>query len=451
VPGEQTSRRRIGMTLTRSLPEDPLDLPDRSTEAPNTNDPVGSTGPNVPTAGDTSAQEVASGGYGATHVMHMANELVPSAWAGWPVEWAVPNTWAGWGGWSGDTDIAFAAMDLNARIVSDMPWYVTDQRGVPQPPMPWLRNPQPEVYTDWGEFVNQCWMSLQAVGEVFIAATSRYADSNGSYPRTFMMLNPMHVTVDMVDGVRRYSVAGEDIDRRDILHIRYQSWPDQPRGIGPLEVARLKATAIKVLDRYGTDLAQNSGIPWGVLGYKGRLTGDQVAEIQAKWVAAARRRMGAPAVTDQDATLTVMQVTPKDMALVEQLQRIEARIAVLLGVPPYLLSLVQPGSSTMTYANAAQWFVHHTRTALKPIGRKLARPLNQWLLPAGTDLRIDPDGYDREDMLSRAQYWPAMHGVGAVTREEIRAAEGFYPIDAPPDPVVSAQPAAVPQHVGAPS
>ena len=410
----------------RALPDDPLALPPRSPVTPNDNLPAGSVGPNVPVAGDVvSAQFGDPGGYGATHVMYPASDppIQASAWAGWPVGWETPWLRAAGSQYTGDLDIAWACLDLNSRIVADMPWYVM-RDGERQPAPSWLNNPQPEVYTHWGEFIAQVWWSVQAVGEAFIVATSRYADG---WPRRFMMREPSFVAVDLVDGRRRYTVAGADVPDGDMLHIRYVSWPSDAHGHSPLEVGRFHITAAKVLNRYGTDLAASGGIPWAVLQYKGRLTEDQAKLVRRQWIEAAAQRAGAPAILDQDATLRELQVSPKDMALAEQLQRIEARVCVLLGVPPYLMGLAAQ-SGSMTYANATEWFRQHWRTTLRTIGRDIARPLSNWVLPAGHDIEIQPAAYIEQDAPGRAQYYEAMVRMGAMTVAEIRAAERLAPV-----------------------
>ena len=327
---------------TRALgPPDPLDLPPRSTAEPNLNDPVGSVGPDVPLPLDPSSQPTdgVGGGYGAQHVIYPGLTPPPEAmaWAGWPSEWAVPWDNGGTLGGLVGTDIVWTCVDKNATAVASMPAAAIDGNGIPLAQQPtWLLNPQPEVYATWAEFVRQIWWCYQLTGEVFIGATSRYLDSG--YPRTFAMLAPWLVNAEIVDGVRRVTINGEDTTG-DVLHIRYVSWPGDARGHGPLEAAGDRLLAVKVLMRYGADLAANGGIPWAVLKHKYKLQEGQATELKAQWIAAAHSRMGAPAVLDSDTELQQLQTTPKDMSLSEMQQFAESRIAVILGLPPFLVGL----------------------------------------------------------------------------------------------------------------
>jgi HK97 family phage portal protein len=403
-------------------PGDPLSLPPRSEVEPNANPPVGSVGPNVPVAGDPAAQEAASGGYGAQHVLYPASwpPLEAQAWAGWPSEWAVPNDQGGGllGGLVG-TDIVWACLDKNGSAIASMP-PTASKDGIRLADQPaWLSNPQPEVYSHWAEFMRQTWWAYQSIGEVFIAATSRYLDSG--YPRTFCMINPWFVSVDLVDGVRRYSIGGEDVTG-DILHIRYASWPGDVRGHGPLEAAKERLLAAKVLMRYGSDLAANGGIPWAVLRHKFKLGAVQAEELRMQWVKAAHSRMGAPAVLDNDTELQQLQTTPKDMALSELQQFAEARLAVLLGVPPFLVGLPSGGDS-LTYANVSMIYDAHWRETLRPHSAYIMGALSAWALPGRTAVELDAEAYIRPAPVDRATYYKVMVEIGAMTPDEVRQAE----------------------------
>jgi len=389
---------------------------------PNANPPVGSVGPNVPVAGDASAQEQASGGFGAQHVIYPGGNPPPEAvaWAGWPSEWAVP--WDGGGVLGGlvTTDVVWACVDKNATAVGSMPVSATDGRGLPLTDQPsWLQNPQPEVYTHWDEFMRQIWWSYQLTGEVFIGATSRFADSG--YPRTFAMLPPWLVQPEIVAGQRRVFIGGQD-ETENVLHIRYVSWPGDARGHGPLEAARERLLAVKVLMRYGADLAANGGIPWAVLKHKFKLGEGQAQALKAQWITAARSRMGAPAILDQDTDLQQLQTTPKDMALAEMQAFAEARIAVLLGVPPLLVALPS-GADSLTYSNESAIYDSHWRQTLRPGSGYLMGALSAWALPGRSRVLLDADEYIRATPLDRAQAYKILVELGVMTPDEVRTAE----------------------------
>lgn len=400
----------------------PLSEPPRGDVAPNVNEPIGGVGPNVSVAGDPAAQSGAEAGFGSTHVMYPAATPPPQAqaWDGWPVGWAVPSNWTNGPRWfGGGSDIVFAAIDRNAIAVADMPVVVTAPDRSLRPSPSWLANPQPAVYSSWSEFMRQLWWSYQSCGEAFTLATSRFADG---YPRTMMMVDPWLISVEIDGGVRRYTINGHDVGG-DVCHVRYASWPGDARGHGPLEVAGDRITAAQTLMRYGSDLAARGGIPWAILKSKYRLTPTQAAELKAQWIEAALTRNGAPAILDAEMDLNQLQVTPKDMALSELQTASEARLAVLLGVPPYLLGLPSATGSSTPYTNVQSIFDYWWRMTLRPHGNYLLAALSGWALPAGTDLLLDASAYTQPEPLERAQFYDVMVRIGAMTIDEVRAAE----------------------------
>jgi HK97 family phage portal protein len=437
-----TERRSIGMRAPASVRSlgppaavpDPLSVPPRSDIEPNVNDPVGSVGPNVPLLGDPSAQEGASGGFGATHVIYPASSppFTPMPWAGWPSEWAVPNWDQGTFGIAGMLDVVFAAVDRNASAFASMPPNAVKGRSRAADQPTWMRNPQPEVYASWHDFAQRLWWGFQVAGEVILLATSRFENSR---PRTFFAVNPWLVQVEFVKGVRRYAINGEDVTR-DVLHLRYLTVDDDPRGHGPLEAAGERIVAVRALMRYAADLALGGGVPWGVLKSKYRLTEDQANKLKEQWVSSARRRMGAPAVLDGETDLQVTQIQPKDMQLSELQQAAEARLAVLLGVPPYMLALPTHAGS-LTYTNATLIYVEHygfLRTKIAQIGGAMSG----WALPWGTELEFDAERYVQPPAAERASYYSTMFaiqdpvtGERAMTVDEIRRAERVDLMEAP--------------------
>ena len=72
------------------------------------------------------------------------------------------------------------------------------------------------------------------------------------------------------------------------------------------------------------------------------------------------------------------------MALVELSQLTQSRIAVLLGVPPFLVGLPSGGDS-MTYSNVTALFDYHWRAGLRPKAQAVMSALSEWLLPRGVD------------------------------------------------------------------
>jgi HK97 family phage portal protein len=385
-----------------------------------------------------------SAGFGNYHVMYpgsfqgqpvMPPPVMP--WSGWPVDWATPNWGETINGLAEIIDkvsVVFGAIDLNSFILSTMPPYRLVGQTVVEP-LPWMINPQPEVYTGWIEAMRQVVASFWT-GEAFLWATSRYADDT---VRTWVVLNPGWVEVELEGHVRTYYLGGngngDGIDiTDDVLHIRYLSWPGLARGIGPLAALATNLFGVQAMEAYQANLAVRGGIPWGALVAPGNLTNDQATDMRERFVAARMSAMGAPAVLSGGVQLQPFAINPKDMALLELRQFDEGRIATLLGVPPTLLGL-PTGDRSLTYRNAESIYDFHWRAYLRPRAAEIMEAISQWALPRTQSVELNRDEYVRPDLNGRANAYATLFNLSdelgrrAITIPEIRAAERFARIE----------------------
>lgn len=367
------------------------------------------------------------------------------AWAGWPDGWHTPpmgdthDAWSGYGyGRTGDAlwgrvSTAMSCVDLNSRELGSFPIYGV-KNGVPFTLPEWRNNPEPELFASWGDFVHSAVNSLLLRGECITYATGRFAD--GSVAR-FATLNPDAVDIEVVDGQRVVSVAGEQIDPRDVKVIRYQSWPGRVRGISPLEWVGRSMSTSGALEDYASQLAERGGVPWAVLKSSRNIDATQATAAQQRWILAAKSRSGAPAVLGNSFDLQTLSLSPTDMALVELREFDERRICAAFGVPAYLVNVSM--ASGLTYSNAESLFRQHWTATLRPLAGLLAASWSDWLLPRGSSLEFNPDRYTQPPLGERVQAWAQMFnifdpatGERAITIDEIRAAERMQPADTQP-------------------
>ena len=342
-----------------------------------------------------------------------------SPWDGWPADWATPN-WNTHPGIVKLVDTAWACLDLNARVLSTMPVYRL-QNGVIVPPSTWMSNPDPTIYSSWSEFAKQVFWDYQ-LGEVFVMPSDFFA--NG-WPSTFRVVPPWMVNVEMTTGRRTYSIGGVDVTP-DILHIRYTSTTDDARGHGPLEAGGARMIAAGVLQRYVSEIAESGGRPIYWLEVERRLSKPEADDALAQWVESRQRNLGKPALLSGGAKLNSMDVaSAKDMALLELAQFTEARIAIMLGVPPFLVGLPAGGDS-MTYSNVSSLFDFHDRSSLRPTATAVMTALSWWALPRGQSAELNRDEYTRPALPERAAAYTHLHGIGALSSAEIRTMERLH-------------------------
>lgn len=352
-------------------------------------------------------------------------QIIPSPWAGWPAEWTPQWSNGAVGGrLESMLDTVWGCTDLNARVLATMPIYATKNESVVESPV-WMENPDPDRYTSWAEFAKQMFWDFQH-GEAFVLVTARYADG---YPARFHIAEPWMVNCEIRNGLREYRIGSLDVTD-DILHLRYKSTVSNARGVGPLESANLRVTAAVVLARYATELARQGGVPHTVLRHPGRLSAAQADDLVHQWWDARTTHLGLPAVVSGGLEVDTLQVNPKDMALLELSQFNEARLAWLLGVPPFLAALPGGGDS-MTYSNVQSVFDFHWRGGLSTMAVPVMQALSLWALPRGTRCELNRDEYVRGDLTTRASAYSTLHGIidadgtSALSAGEVRRMERF--------------------------
>jgi len=350
-----------------------------------------------------------------------------SPWSGWPAEWATPIM----GGIDDLVDTAWTCLDLNASIIATMPPYTLTGGKLASSPS-WLVNPDPDVYTSWNEFAKQAWWDYQ-LGETFIVCTARYADG---WPARFHVVEPWLVNVDIGgDGQRRYLIGDTD-PGPDLLHIRYKSTTSGARGVGPLEAGRMRMVAAGLLQRYAMRVVESGGVPYYVIKHPDELTATQSTELKAQWLESRMNSLGMPAVLSGGIEIQQMQISPEDMALVDLSRHNDARIAVMLGVPPFLVGLPSGGDS-MTYSNTSALFDFHWRAGLKPKVDPVVAALSGWALPRGSVVEVNRDEYVRPGPLERAQTWEILERIGALDAEQIQQLERVVVSGQPTTPTIA--------------
>jgi len=356
--------------------------------------------------------------------------VAPSPWSGWPAEWSTPN-WEWNGRFNALVDIAWACIDRSATALASMDVYRT-RHGRVIGETSWMDNPDPSIYSSWYEFAKQLFRDY-FMGEAFVLPVAMGADG---YPLTFRVVPPWMMQVEMRGGMRVYRLGGQGgTDVTDeVLHIRYDSSTDSPRGKGALEVAGGRRITAGLIEEYSRKVVQNGGVPLYTLETGEELGEEDAQDLLNQWVASRRANYGTPPVLDNGVTLKTHQsMSPKDMAMIEIAQFTEARIAVLLGVPPYLVGLPSGGAESLTYTNVSQVRDQHDQMCLKPAATCVMSALSAWALPSTQRAELNRDEYSRPDFPTRADAYAKLVAAGIMSVEEVRIAEQM--VGETPEPV----------------
>jgi phage portal protein BeeE len=172
-------------------------------------------------------------------------------------------------------------------------------------------------------------------------------------------------------------------------------------------------------------MASTGGVPTHTIDAAESLTPDEARQLQDQYMASRMRDSTAPPVFDSGAKLVDHQaMSPKEMAMSEIEQFNESRIAVLLGVPPFLVGLPSGGDS-MTYSNVSSLFDFHDRSYLRTAATHVMGAISYWALPRGQAAELNRDEYSRPDFAARAGGWEKFVAMGAVKPEQVARYERF--------------------------
>jgi hypothetical protein len=135
-------------------------------------------------------------------------------------------------------------------------------------------------------------------------------------------------------------------------------------------------------------------------------------------------RMGLPAILHGGVEWHPTTVDPDKLGLQDLARFNEARIAVLLHVPPFLVGLPSGGDS-LTYSTTENLFDYHWRAGLRPMARMVMPALSDWLLPPSARLEVNADSYIQPGPYARAQTWEILVRMGVLTVEQVQAIERY--------------------------
>lgn len=390
-----------------------------------------------------------------------------SRWPGYPAEWEQPfmepwydaptapppgsfgAPWAGGGPISGQPPYAlggqgaapgrfmggtmlesrvstvFTCVDLISRTLSSMR-IEASTNSTPVLTPAWCDNPEPELYVSIVDALKAVINSMLVRGEAFIVATARYAD--GTVAR-WACLNPDEICIEPGMGGRPiYTLRGTDIviPRSELLHLRYQVWPGEVHGVGPLQAAIRNVISADALERWGTSLAVNNGIPTAILSSQVKLTKSQANELKYSWAEAAKARGSLPAILSGGLTYTPLNLKPSDIGLLDLRRFDEQRIAAVFGIPLWLVGL--PMQDGLTYSTVEGTFDFLWRATLRAMSANIMQAFSGWAMPRGVWLRQDSESLIRPPMDGRAKAYKDLIETGIMTVDEARVLENMSPM-----------------------
>jgi phage portal protein BeeE len=184
-----------------------------------------------------------------------------------------------------------------------------------------------------------------------------------------------------------------------------------------------------LLAKYVREVVATGGTPPQTIETEQSLDENEAQDLISQYLASRVQTPLAPPVFDGGAKLVDHPaVSPKELTMLEISQFNESRIAVLLGVPPFLVGLPSGGDS-MTYSNVSSLFDFHDRQTLRTLAIHVMGAISYWALPLGQKAELNRDEYSRPSFEQRADAWVKLHAEGLVDTETVQRAERLLPGD----------------------
>ena len=387
------------------------------------------------------------GGRVSTFTATDGRDIVFNGPDGWLVE-APQMWWDGGEGWGpeagpvwgnpprGATDAVGAASIPSVRrctslicdTIPGLPWYTVKDRQRYKPPT-WITDPQlkrndgrtgaddmlPAWRYSFMEFWSTALVSLVWWGELFLWTPLR--DANGAPKAPIWILHPSAVDLDERTG--EYSVDGYVFEPRELIVVRGFTRPGSLRGLG-------------VVDSYGGDFAfmtaarsfadnlLRRGVPNGYLQVTAPdLTQDAADKLKETWWKAHGGTRKQIAVLNATTNFVPLQFDAQAVELIELRRYSLLDVALMFGVPPYMLGLP---SDSATYANVENRMTEFGQFTLLPWTRRIEDAIDNEL-PLGTELRINLDALRRADTATRYAAHKTGLEAGFLTVSDVRDME----------------------------
>jgi HK97 family phage portal protein len=269
----------------------------------------------------------------------------------------------------------------------------------------------------WGQWL----LSALWFGDGFVYVPKRNEDGSPKPP--VWVLHPADVKI--LDGA--YWVEDYRFAPGQIIHLRGRHPIRAGRGSGALMRFGAELGMALSLRDYAAGAFQ-AGVPAGYLKVSApQLTQDQADGLRAKWMSQHGRTKGSIAVLNSTTEFHPLTWSPVDLAAADFARISLGQIALIFGVPAYMLGAP---SDSSTYANVESRMIELYQHTLLPWMRRIEAVLDAQL-PRGTELRIEIDGLLRADTKTRYETYDIALRNGILTLDEVRALESRGPTETP--------------------
>ena len=317
-----------------------------------------------------------------------------------------------------------SAITLLADSVAMMPLYPYKEVGsrLERLPMPLvLRKPNAEQ--TMFDFVHQTIATLAVHGTVFI-----YAPREGGQLIEMRNIHPERVAITLDEnGERQYEIIGsKEIYSSDVIkQIDWLRFPNQSRGVSPLESLRQTIGTSLAIDRFLAQFYGDGATPSSVLETDNNLSPEAAEVLRNTWFDT-HYKSRKPAVLTGGLKWRSVTVSASDMDTINHREAIVRDIARAYRIPLHMIN--GSGGDSQTYQNVESAGINFLRHTLMPYCKRLEDCISE-LLPPQEKVRFDTNEIARADQLTRVRAQQTMIMSGTLTPNEARQIEGREPYE----------------------
>ena len=274
---------------------------------------------------------------------------------------------------------------------------------------------------------------------VFVAETvSSLAQRGNAYwriyrdpkkqPAAIVVLNPLRVNVSKSGDLARphYYYDGDELDHRDIVHLRLTHTPGEPLGLGPIQACMSSLESALELREYANNWTSTRNAPTGIVTTDQSISREQ-AEIVKKDVNEKLQFKNGIAVLGNGLKFERLLLNPAELQFLDSINANTSMVARIFGIPARTMLAAIDGSSE-TYSNLEQANQDFIRFTLMAYLSEIEDALTE-VVPLGQTVKFNVDGFLRADIATRYAAHSTGIASGFLTTAEAREIEGLPPLN----------------------
>ena len=336
-----------------------------------------------------------------------------------------------------ESPTVFAIVHGMARTLAQLPIDVIrrtkdGREQVPDHPLHWLLNVQPNQWQTRNEYWTQVAVDLLLRGESIV----RKAQSSNGVVVFLIPLARSDVRWEqgndfrLTYSVQRHGMTGVYPQSR-MHHIRAMTM-DGLSGVSPVDAVK-DAIALEIAaQRMALNLFGNSAIPNIVLEHPSHFRDQEAVErFKASWQAAFGSTKRGTAILEDGIKASQLQLSAQESQFLEARQYQRTVIAGAWGIPPHKIGDL----SRATFSNIEMQSLEFVVYALMPYISAIEAAMHRDLLPdsqkADYQIRFNVGALLRGDLKSRSEALKIQREAGVISANEWRRLEDMEPRDDP--------------------